>query len=166
MNNEQPLELTLQEIFTDGLAYFIDTKGNQYFCPREDANIRPLIPGRDNHPMMYQFSQPHPLAEPGKKFSSIPKAQQYVRALTDFDRLIFLLFTQAQSQALPEKLLNRICKSVIDEQERIKKEYLPILKTIPQFKFMQKYLDMTPEQITKEIQEQTNFSMYHNHKFI
>lgn len=152
-NVQKPLELTLKEAVTDGIAYFVDESGIEYFRPRDGEPIRPLIHGQDNHPMMYQFSRQDPLAEVGRKFASLEEADHYVGALADFDRMILFVNVAADTK-LSEKLRREASEYVTKEQKRMKRENLGVLDTIPGFDKVRKYLDMSPEQIYSELKVQ------------
>jgi hypothetical protein len=149
MEAQRQLELTLKAAATDGIAYFVDASGVQYFRPRDGNPIRPLIWGKDNHPMMYQFSRPHPLAEVGRTFTSLEAADHYVGALADFDRMISLV--NITNSNLSEELRKRASAAVVSEQERMKKDNLGVLDSVPGFESVRKYLDMTPEQIYEDL---------------
>jgi len=149
------LELTLQEATTDGIAYFIDSSGNEYFRPRKAGptgkeRIRPLIHGHDNHPMMYQFSRRNPLAEIGRKFASIEEAEHYVAALHNFDRMIRLADI-AGDATTGEGLAQQAFFQVRSLKELLKKDSLDVLETIPGFDSVRKYLDMQPSEIHREL---------------
>ena len=146
MSTDNVLELTLDGAADDGIAYFTDDAGKKYFRPRDGKPIRPLIQGKDDHPMMYQYSGRHPLAEIGRKFRSIQDADHYVRALVNFDHIIrhaIIAGDVNNSDGLREKAATYI----VEKQEKIKTEDLGVLETIPGFDEVREYLDMTPEQI-------------------
>jgi len=129
---ETGLELTLEFVACDGIAYLSDNTGNRYFRPRDgDKKIRTLIPNRDDSRMMNQFSRATPLGEPGRKFSSIEIANNYITAVTSFEEMIQLL--SLSRIGISEKLIGQ-CNGLVNEiQETLKREYLGILDTIPQF---------------------------------
>lgn len=156
--NQKPLELTLREAATDGIAYFVDGSGNDYFRPRDGGPVRPLVHGKDDHPMMYQFSRRHPLAEVGRKFASLEEADHYVGALFDFTRMI-LNASVVTDARLSGEARRETSDFVKKGQEKIKRKHLGVLDTIPGFDKVRKYLDMTPVQINKELKAHANPSL-------
>lgn len=150
MEDQKPLELTLQDASTSGIAYFVDSSGNEFFRSWDGSPIRPLIHGKDDHPMMYQFSRSHPLAEKGRKFISPEKADHYVSALVHLDNMITLVDI-ANSKRYPDDIRKEAYDSAVSEQERIKKDDLGVLDSIPGFKPLRKYLFMKPEEIYADL---------------
>ncbi|MBI4451415.1 hypothetical protein HY642_05555 [Candidatus Woesearchaeota archaeon] len=149
----QLLELTLRAAATDGIAYFVDEAGNPYFHPRDAAPIRPLIDGKDNHPMMYQFSRPNPLAEVGRKFKSPEEANKYVDAVTSFATM--MLFVEIAGRTDLSDDARKIAEeSVVQTQGMIRQKHMQVLDTVKGFEHVKKYLDMPPKQIYESAQRQ------------
>lgn len=145
MDPHEPLELILQSAATDGIAYFVDEEGTRYFRPRDGQPIRPLNHDIDGHPMMYQFSREHPLAEKGRRFATPAQADRYVGILADLD-MMFLLANVSENPALSEGTRHELTALVRSKQEGLKLD-LAVLETIPGFAAVRKYLDMEPREI-------------------
>ncbi|MBI5391047.1 hypothetical protein HZB02_06180 [Candidatus Woesearchaeota archaeon] len=148
--DSHPLELILKYAATEGIAYFEDLAGNGYFRPYNGQPIRPLVHGHDDHPLMYQFSHQNPLAEVGRIFLSLGEADHYVKALTDFDRMMFLAVF-SQNPQLPDNVRASLCAYALERQRSITQHHLPVLETVRDFGKLTKYLEMTPEQIYHDV---------------
>lgn len=151
LDQDSPLELTLDAAACDGIAYFSGSDGKEYFRPGGGEPIRELVCGSDNHPMMYQFSKVHPLAEVGRKFASPREASHYVGALSDFEMWI-LLINLNNDVDMPEEKKGKTREVLLREQERMKRENLAVLDTVPGFEVVRKYFDMTLEDVWADLQ--------------
>lgn len=150
LDQESPLELTLECAASDGIAYFKGANGKEYFRPRNGEAIRELVWGADNHPMMYQFSKVHPLAEVGRKFSTPREADHYVGALSDFEMWV-LLINLYNDERMPEEMKDKTREALLLEQERMRRENLAVLDTVPGFEVVRKYFDMTLEDVWADL---------------
>ena len=151
MDQDSQLELTLECAATDGIAYFKGSNGKEYFRPGGGKPIRALDNGHHEHPMMYQFSRVHPLAESGRKFSTPREAEHYVGALSDFEMMLLLISATFNAPEL-EKFKERVRKTILEEQERMKRDNLAVLDTVPGFNLVRKYLYMSADDIYADLE--------------
>ncbi len=136
--------VTLVSAYRNGMAHF--RQGDGDFIRRPDGSICPAQEEIAPFRSYANLCGRNPLAECERAFTDRKVLESYLTAITDFDKMMSLAIVAGDAK-VQELEREHLTKAVLILQDRIKREHVAVLGSIPAFGNVRGYLEMAPQEI-------------------